>query len=285
MQPSEYPHFRPLLLQSFPLSLRNFSFRRLVLNRHLPHVDSLNRHRHKYSQVLCYLTGKGTLTVRERDFAIYPGATIFLPPGVPHAFREGSGRRPLCLVLEFEWARDEPPETRFRKIPGVALTMLRRELSELSRIRDPESENSRFFTSSVILRILDRLLFELDYLGERHVRQPLPPPLKTAERILLQSPDQALPVGQLAAKSGYSRDHLGRMMRASTGQSLREFRDSLRLRTACKQLLAGRAAREAGEAIGIFDQNYFSRWFKKQTGQTPTEFAKRRGEKQAPVGD
>ncbi len=54
--------------------------------------------------------------------------------------------------------------------------------------------------------------------------------------------------------------------------SATEFIRTIRMKEARKKLLSGMNVSETSFAVGISDPNYFSKCFKKQFGQTPTEF-------------
>ena len=56
--------------------------------------------------------------------------------------------------------------------------------------------------------------------------------------------------------------------------SATEFIKTVKMKEARKKLLSGMNVSETSFAIGISDPNYFSKCFKKQFGQTPTEFIK-----------
>ena len=64
-----------------------------------------------------------------------------------------------------------------------------------------------------------------------------------------------------------------RRFKEHTGQTPGKYISSLRLARA-KQLLADRrlSIREVGERVGINDQQYFSRWFHKAAGTSPSSF-------------
>lgn len=67
--------------------------------------------------------------------------------------------------------------------------------------------------------------------------------------------------------------YFGQLFRAETGQLFNEYLTSLRLRHA-RSLLAGTGRRigEISAAVGIAQQSYFNRLFKKEYGVTPAEY-------------
>lgn len=266
-------NFRPLLLQEVPVRIPGLQFRRLRLNRHLPEVELVRHHEHAFSQVLLYLSGKGLLVLRDREVVIGPGSAVFLPPHTRHAFRESSGRRPLCMVLEFDWRGAVAGGIRTTRLPQAATSEVRRLLSGISRFAEPESPDTRIASAALVLQILDLLLIHLAVIQPRRPRTPASPVASSLERYLQKNLQEHLPVGRIARDLGFSPEHLNRMIRESTGLSVREFRDAVRLEAARKLLARGTAVRDAAAAVGMLDQNYFARWFKKLTGVQPSQSA------------
>jgi AraC family L-rhamnose operon transcriptional activator RhaR len=76
----------------------------------------------------------------------------------------------------------------------------------------------------------------------------------------------------VAEALGYHPDYLSRLVRAETGLGLGRLAAQVRLQRAQKFLLKHALVRDAAAEAGFFDQNYFARWFRKQTGRTPLEW-------------
>ena len=267
--------FRPLLLQDLRVRLPGVVFRRLRLNRHLPEVEMVNWHSHPYAQVLLYLSGRGTLLLKGGENLISPGSAVYLPGGMRHAFRETGGRPPLCLVLDFDFTASGSRQV-VRRIPQSATGQVRRLLSELSLLGEPGSDNSRIVTSSIVLRLLDLLLLNLGMLGERKFKHAAAGVLVSLEKLIRSDLSTPAGVRELAEQMQVSPDHLNRLVRTACGQSVREFRDKIRLAVVCKRLGAGVPVKDVAAQIGMFDQNYFSRWFKKLTGLQPSTYKRSR---------
>jgi AraC-like DNA-binding protein len=90
------------------------------------------------------------------------------------------------------------------------------------------------------------------------------------------SPDR--PIGTIAmyaAAAGISENYLSRQVKQHTGRSVGEWIDSVRIVKA-KRLLASTSIPiiDVAAAIGLEDQSYFARFFKRETGLTPTGFRK-----------
>ncbi len=78
-----------------------------------------------------------------------------------------------------------------------------------------------------------------------------------------------------AQAAGISENYLSRQVKQSTGRSVGAWIDIARVVRA-KRLLAGTSMPiiDIASAVGLDDQSYFARFFKRETGQTPTGFRK-----------
>ena len=80
-------------------------------------------------------------------------------------------------------------------------------------------------------------------------------------------------LGQYASRLGLSTQRLNRLARAETGHPALEVVHERLTREACRRLIyiAAPAARLAAE-LGFEDPAYFSRFFKRRTGQSPQSY-------------
>ena len=82
-------------------------------------------------------------------------------------------------------------------------------------------------------------------------------------------------IASYAAEAGISENYLGRQVKKSTGRSVGDWIDIVRIQRAKKLLSSTRMpVIDIAAAAGIDDQSYFSRLFKKETGLTPSAFRK-----------
>ena len=96
---------------------------------------------------------------------------------------------------------------------------------------------------------------------------------RRAIRYIANHIDSKISVVEIAEELGISTGYLSRMFRKATGQTLVEYINRVKLERV-KELLANQrlTLREAGEYVGITDENYLSRLFKKYTGLTVQEY-------------
>lgn len=264
-------HSRPLLLQEIDVRLPGLRVRRLRMHRHLPEVDMLAEHSHSFTQILCYLSGSGLMTAAGQNYETGPASVAFLPPHCVHSFRETSGRRPLCLVLDLDWRGAVKHGFSLNRLSQSESGGIKRELAELTRVSDPTHASCRLLMAAGILRILDSLLRATGNLPTR--RREIPAFVRRFERLLNQSETPLPEIAILAKQMGYQTDYLNRIFKRATGQTLREYRDAQLLQKAIRLLREKSLVKDVCEELGFLDQNYFARWFKKQTGLQPSAHA------------
>lgn len=273
--------YRPLLFRQIGVRLPGLHLLRLRLNRHLPETDALESHVHSFTQILCYLSGRGILKIGDSRrgaetqgkvgrtrLEVGPGTIAFLPPGVRHGFQETGGRRPLALAMDLEYRAARRAVFRFGRLGSEDAGKIRGCLSELARVQGEDFGTSRLLAGAAALSILDIQLRAVGLLPGRRV---IVPGFVRKFRALASDPDHAaLSIGDLARRTGYQPDYLNRRFREVTGLTLSAQRDALRLDRARRLLSRGMPVAEAALGAGFDDPNYFARWFRRQTGEPPS---------------
>ena len=111
------------------------------------------------------------------------------------------------------------------------------------------------------------------------IKSGQPPIIPQVVNLFLESvfdPQRAIGnIAGYAQAAGISENYLSRLVKQSTARSVGAWIDIARLVRA-KKLLAGTSMPiiDVASAVGLDDQSYFARFFKKETGQTPSEFRK-----------
>jgi AraC family transcriptional activator of pobA len=270
--------YRPLLMEKLGISLPGIEVIRLQLNEHLP-GENLGTHSHRYGQLLVYLRGRGTQSVGGRCYAARTGAVIYAAPGQPHSFERERERSPLCLVLDIKLDErfDQAQSQVIGMLPATSLNNIRSRVSQLFAMRDIGASDRKLTVGAIILNVLDVLLrvvgrldeFSAGAVGARSLT-------RSAERAILSFiSDPAVNLATLAERIGYQRDHLNRILKSECGLTLGQLRARIRLREAQQFLRRGMAIGEVATRVGIDDQNYFARWYRAQTGISPSDWRKR----------
>ena len=246
----------PLLIQKIEIHALGFVLRKLQLNRHRD--AEVAPHRHAYAQLILYLSGEGIQSTIGRRRPARAGDLFIIPAGTPHGFSVSGPSRPLCLVLDYE-LEDA------RRIRSAHRTLLPAALNELHTLLSLIPRKGRLTLSdySTILAVVARLLVPA-------ANKTTPPPSLLEQ---LTEPIRAsVALGKVARDFGYHPDHLSRKLKHESGLSLRDLRDRLRLEAAQKSLCSSHSIAEAAVQSGFEDPNYFARWFRRRTGQSPSKW-------------
>jgi AraC-like DNA-binding protein/mannose-6-phosphate isomerase-like protein (cupin superfamily) len=245
----------PILIQQIEIHALGFVLRKLQLNRH--RETEVAPHRHKYAQLILYLSGEGVQAIDGRTTRAKAGDLFVIPADVAHGFALVGRSRPLCLVLDYEVEGPSRPKTAHRKLPPSTLNELHALLAQV-----PAKGRLTLAHFPAILAVVARL-FDHTPKNSAAVSKP---GLFEKVTALLRTP---VPLAKVARAAGYHPDHLNRKLKREAGMGMRALRDRLRLEAAEKALRATPTIAEAATRAGFDDPNYFARWFRRQTGLTP----------------
>lgn len=248
----------PILVQKIEIHALGFVLRKLQLNRHRD--TEVSAHRHDCAQLILYLSGEGVQTVGQRRRPARAGDLFVIPPETPHGFAVHGRSRPLCLVLDYELEAPVRVRASHRRLPPDKLNELHALLANV-----PAKGRLTLADYSAILAVVARLL-EPSAVDAAQARAPS---LFVRVRELLRAP---APLNKVARTAGYHPDHLTRKLKRETGLGLRALRDRVRLESAQVALRSTPTVADAATQSGFDDPNYFARWFRRQTGQTPSAF-------------
>jgi AraC family L-rhamnose operon transcriptional activator RhaR len=265
-------HFRSLLINKADIRLPGLRVLTFAVHRHLPEHASIERHRHRWCQVILYLSGRGLQRFASGEARVEPGTLVVMPPGVAHAFVRTTDRPPLCLMIDFRLAKARQWPAAVCSLNRSEIAQVRQNLAYLIRLQAGSSGVLRWEGAAAVLQTLITLLRAASWL--ERVPQPSPGGGSVMGR-LLSTVGPATPLRQVVQRSGYQRDHLNRLVKSETGLTLGQLRMQRRLARAKELLSQGVRVADVAEAVGVLDQSYFSRWFRRQTGQTPSRWSRR----------
>ncbi|MNZ65535.1 Arabinose operon regulatory protein [compost metagenome] len=103
--------------------------------------------------------------------------------------------------------------------------------------------------------------------------QDWPEPIWKAVKLLHENPGADWSVSDLASQVGLSRSHFSILFKKTVGDSFVAFQYKRKLKLA-KALLRDTqlTMQDIAERTGLGDSKYFSKWFKRCTGQTPSYY-------------
>ena len=250
----------PILIQKIEIQALGFVLRKLQLNRH--REAEVAPHAHAFTQLILFLSGQGTQLIRDKRHEARAGDLFIIPPGVEHGYKMVGGSRPLCLVLDYQKA-GKSSRMIHRRLPQQALNEVHGLLAQV-----PTTGRPTLSDYPAIIAVIARLL-EPSAPTAPAAAPPMVRPLVERVRQGLRD-NRAL--GELAKEAGYVRDALSRKLKREHGLGLRALRDQERLQAAQAALLTAGSIAEAATRAGFEDPNYFTRWFRKQTGRTPGDW-------------
>lgn len=253
----------PILIQQIEIHALGFVLRKLQLNRHREAEVAL--HHHPYNQLILYLAGEGRQRIATRSIEARAGDLFLIPADTPHGFSVVGTSRPLCLVLDYA-TPGRPPRLAHRRLPQESLNDLHALLA-----RVPTKGRPTLSDYPAIIAVVARLL-EPRRPGTEgsHGTHPAPPPTPPLFEQVRDRLRTTRSLNEVARSSGYARDALTRRLKREHGLSLRGMRDQLRLEAAQHALREVPEISLAAARAGFDDPNYFARWFRRQTGQTPS---------------
>ena len=249
--------------------LRIFTF---ALHRHLPEHASIEYHRHRWSQVILYLGGQGQQLFKDGAARVEPGTLVVVPPGVWHAFQRTADRAPLCLMIDFRLRGARRQRAVVDSVNRSELSQVRQHLAHLLTLQAGASGVLRWESATVILQLLITMLRAAGWLERMQVRSG--GTTGPAIHRLLARMDPATPLLHVVQRSDYNRDHLNRLVKRETGLTLGQLRTQQRLAKAKELPARGVQVGHAAAVVGLPDQSYFARWFRRQTGQPPSRWSR-----------
>ena len=257
---------RPVLLKRLRLRCGDWVMRELRVNRHLQPFDQETPHHHPHVQLLVYLRGRGIQRIGKLIHPVAPGAVFFIPPLTKHAFLEHSPRLAICLVADLSGQGPIKFGRAAGWLPAEELARVRERLNRLAHEREG-STPLQLGAGGTALLVLESC--------RRACRASPHPEVEgsTISRRLLRAlkPKEPIPSpGELARRIGLQQDYLNRLVRRGTGLTLGQWRAQELLRACERELSKGDVIGKTAIRLGFSDASYFSRWFRRQTGITPS---------------
>jgi AraC family transcriptional regulator len=224
-------------------------------------------HEHDEAYLCLVADGAYTQQASGADTDCAPGLLLAHPRGHRHANRF-SARGARCLSIF--------PAQELADSGG-----LRRLLGDYRALRLPDAarllgriERELAADDDAAPLALQSAVFELVALACRNEREDKRPAwlAKVLQR-LHDDPLAELSLPELGRLAGVHPAHLARRFQQAQGMSVGDYRRTLRIRQACRELADGaRPIAEIAAGAGFADQSHFARVFKRVTGQTPRDY-------------
>lgn len=270
----------------------------IAATRRRGHLD-FAWHYHQQFELVLIVEGAGVRHVGDSISEYVAGDLVLLGPGLPHGYTsEAKGGQALeYVVVHFDpqlfgpRAREEPTlrdlnATILEADRGIAFQGLARTAASSLILGMPQQDTLSCW--SALLSVFGALSCARD----RHVlssatfvrgagNEADERPLNRACRFIQQHLASPVTLADVAAAAGMSPSNFTRFFRRSTGRTLTDYVNEMRVRRACLLLLeSDRPIKDVAAAAGFSGLSYFHRRFVRSRGVTPSDY--RRAAQSAP---
>lgn len=234
-------------------------------------------HWHEGLELLCFLEGSATVFSDDLRIPVSAGEIAVINSNHLHAvYSPAPGCRYYCLIIDREFCDSFGfPVSRLNFMPVVR----DKTLTDAFFLIDSEM-NGRFpFGSAAIKSEVLQLLLRLcrgflasapDNREAEHSPRRIDM-VKHTIRYISQNYAHPLTLDDICAATGFSKYYLCRTFREATGQTIIDYLNLQRCRSARTMLSAGDCTvAECAEACGYNSPSYFARQYKKYIGELPS---------------
>lgn len=229
-----------------------------------PAASVIDRHSHTKHQLIYAVHGVMQVSSEGGQWVVPPTRGIWMPAGVTHAIRCIGVVHMRSIYVRPDAAPQAP-----RTSQAVGISALLRELIQAAaHVPQPYAPNSRDG------RVMRLLLDELRALPVLPLHLPRPAD-KRLQRIcdrLLQRPDDASTLETWSERLQVDVKTIQRLFARETGMTFGQWRQQARLLGALERLASGEKVVDIALALGYDSPSAFATMFKRQFGQTPSQF-------------
>ncbi|MGK9051221.1 helix-turn-helix domain-containing protein [Neorhizobium petrolearium] len=256
-----------------------------IASRSSTHQWEIGLHRHESFQQFLYIrNGSGDAILGPATVALVPPCVVAVPPGISHGFRFSRDIDGLVITLVAERLRLTAGLT---KRPGDWLSSPRlialpagddaRYLDETFSRLFAEFEAQRVGRNDLIEAYLTAAILILGHVvgadgigaaGDANLAR-----IEALKDLIGRHFRKQLPAESYAELLNLSPTHLNRVVRNVTGMSVHDLIMARVIDEARRALVFTTASVQSiADGLGFSDAAYFSRCFRKRTGQTPREY-------------
>lgn len=262
--------FQTVYLKDLKISIPGISIIRLAHQRHSQKSDRISEHLHDHSQILLYLSGRGVQKIGRLRVEAHRGTLFYFPQKVKHGFLKTQKIPPLSLVIDFHEHKAISKDAIKKTIPISHLGEIEQSINRLVMNSDIRKENSPH-TAGLILELFGLLYENLE--NSKNHNQKIYPFTAKIRRLLANREDVVRFPREIAAILEEDLSSINRKLRNELGINLSGLIDERRLEMCQKKLQTSSIGiGDVGWKCGFQDPNYFARWFRKKTGQSPRQW-------------
>ncbi|XOV67511.1 MAG: helix-turn-helix domain-containing protein [Fluviicola sp.] len=257
---------------------------KIVVNRlsSLTEYDFSHPHRHDYFEFFCFVKGGGTHEIDFTDVPIQSFSMHIVAPGQVHRVNRNLDSNGFVFLFQFEGLQAPNVIANFlfdhichdldERVPEYLVPEDKHAWFEtmLFSIWEDYNKESSLSTLQIQTGIQQLCLKCMEW---DHQESPLlSNDYGQFRRMLFQDFRSKKKVKEYAAALNMTEKSLNEMVKEHTGKSASKIIYNQIVLEAKRLLLTGIAAKEAAYELGFDDPAHFSKFFKAQTGQSPSEF-------------
>lgn len=256
------------------------------------HFEVQYPHRHDFYEVLFINRGTGLHIIDENQYEISPPCIFFLSPGQAHAIKTSLDVKGYIFLFNSEfYLLNQKNKTRLLEFPFFFSTertnppLILTELSDINFFEQlfiracREVEPSRQTNHELLCSLLDTLLLSCNSLYHTTPHEMLRLKanilVKNFLVLLEENYHKNLQVHEYAQQLNITANHLTQVIKQITGKTSAELiHEKIIIESKRLLLHTSLSVNEICDILHFPDQSYFTKYFKKFTGQTPLQFRK-----------
>ena len=230
-------------------------------------IPSFGAHSHDTWEIVLYTFGRGCSTIGDEEIPFKPGTIICMPPRIPHEEKSQAGYTNIYMhTNEYFRPMDHA---------GPVRTPVFQDSPERSFFNIATILHREYLLKQPNWKLLTQDLFDILmlYLSRWEEKPPAHPWVERAKSIIVANlTDPEFDLGAAIAGLPVSADHLRKLFCKAEGCTPLDYLTRMRMDEARRLLkIGGFSVKEVAVRVGYTDPYYFSRTFRKVTGERPSE--------------
>lgn len=232
---------------------------------------------HDFIEIVYVMSGSVQVTENEKVYLLGGGDMLIHAPMEFHRIKSAAETSPHVLNLSIKISGDFPSEL-YKGVFHLSNTQHERFINCFSLAYDfvtksELSEQGQFASDTLSSFLLEvcRQPTEKDVLSTESSAMLYKKLVKDMQVAVRQS----ISLEELAAQNYISVSYVKKLFRMYANETPKKFYDGLRVNEAIALLKSGISIVEISEKMNFSSPNFFSMFFKKQTGYTPSEYRRR----------
>jgi AraC family transcriptional activator of pobA len=245
-------------------------------------------HRHDFYEILLLTEGSGIHTIDFQEYHVKPNSVFFLSPGQIHSLQLSQDIKGYIFVFTSEfYLLNKQDKNKLLELPffyniANSYRPLYLEVTDANSLVDffkkavEENDKNMEDSPDLIRSFLDIILISCSRLypestNEKSKKSSLL--VKRFKQLIEEKFHQNLSVKDYAELLSVTPNHLSETVKTLTGRTSTDLiNDKMILEVKRMLMHTDLTVSEVAYQLNFSDQSYFSRYFKKNTGQTPIEF-------------